>query len=83
MSDYYYQRKLLYFASIMTNFVGQSLQNGKYFLQKEVGRGSFGIIYQAIDSIFKQRVAIKILDRSLRQHPKFAHRFDLQTTSSD
>jgi serine/threonine protein kinase len=24
-----------------------------------------------IDSIFKQRVAIKILDRSLRQHPKF------------
>jgi serine/threonine protein kinase len=55
----------------MTNFVGQSLQDGKYFLQREVGRGSFGIIYQAIDSILKQRVAIKILDRSFRQHPKF------------
>jgi serine/threonine protein kinase len=55
----------------MTNFVGQSLQDGKYFLEREVGRGSFGIIYQAIDSILKQRVAIKILDLSLRQHPKF------------
>jgi serine/threonine protein kinase len=55
----------------MTNFVGQSLQDGKYFLEREVGRGSFGIIYQAIDSILKQRVAIKILDRSFRQHPKF------------
>lgn len=53
-------------------------KNGKYSLEQEVGRGSFGVIYQAIDRVLEQQVALEMLDLSLKQHPKlvdFVHQF--------
>ena len=45
----------------MINPVGQSLQNGKYFLQRELGRGSFGVTYQATNLALERDVALKML----------------------
>ncbi|MGB5636982.1 MAG: serine/threonine-protein kinase [Waterburya sp.] len=45
----------------MINLVGQNLQNGKYHLEGELGRGSFGITYQATNLALEREVAIKML----------------------
>jgi serine/threonine-protein kinase len=55
----------------MTYFIGQRLRNKKYLLKREIGRGSFGIIYQAIDRTLERAVAIKTLALPLRQHLNF------------
>jgi len=52
----------------MINLVGQSLQNGKYCLAQELGRGSFGITYKATDSLLDRQVAIKMLDPFLGEN---------------
>ena len=54
--------------SLMINLVGQRLQNGKYYLDQELGRGSFGITYRATDSSLDRQVAIKMLDPFLGEN---------------
>ena len=51
----------------MVNLIGQNIQNGKYFLERELGRGNFGITYKATNLALERDVAIKILDSHLRQ----------------
>lgn len=48
------------------NLVGASLQNGKYTIQDELGRGGFGVTYRAIRHPLNQRVVIKTLHYSER-----------------
>jgi serine/threonine protein kinase len=62
-----------YFAIAMTYSVGQRLRNNKYVLKQEIGKGSFGIIYLAVDRTLRRSVAIKTLDLPLRQHANFHH----------
>ncbi len=45
---------------------------GKYVLQRELGRGSMGVVYEAQDSTLHRRVAIKILRASRTPDPKEA-----------
>ncbi|MEB3340971.1 protein kinase [Okeania sp.] len=49
-----------------------NLQGGKYTLEKELGRGGFGITIKATHNYLKQPVVIKTLNESLTQHPNFA-----------
>lgn len=51
----------------MVNLIGQNIQNGKYFLERELGRGNFGITYKATNLALERDVAIKMLDPHLRQ----------------
>ena len=46
----------------MVNLIGQNIQNGKYFLEQELGRGNFGITYKATNLALERDVAIKMLD---------------------
>ena len=50
--------------------MGQSLQNGKYTLNEELGQGGFGITYKATNSILNQVVVIKTLNFLLREKSK-------------
>ncbi|GAB4209017.1 MAG: serine/threonine-protein kinase [Coleofasciculaceae cyanobacterium] len=55
----------------MNSLVGKTLQGGKYSLEKELGRGGFGITYKAIHHLLDQVVVIKTLNESLQEHPEF------------
>ena len=55
----------------MNSLVGKTLQGGKYSLEKELGRGGFGITYKAIHHFLDQVVVIKTLNESLQEHPEF------------
>lgn len=56
----------------MAAFVGKLLQNGKYSLDQEIGRGGFGITYKATHHWLGQTVVIKTVNDSLRQDAYFA-----------
>ncbi len=56
----------------MLTYVGKTLQNGKYTLDQELGRGGFGITYKATHHWLGQVVVIKTLNETLRQDAKFA-----------
>ncbi len=51
---------------------GTKLQGGKYALDREIGRGGFGITFKATHHYLNQAVVIKTLNEKLRQHPDFA-----------
>ena len=43
------------------NLVGTRLQNGKYIIENELGRGGFGVTYRAVHQTLNQVVVIKTL----------------------
>lgn len=51
---------------------GTTLQNGKYTITQEIGRGGFGITYKATHHYLGQEVVMKTINEKLRQHPDFA-----------
>lgn len=55
----------------MSSLTGQSLQQGKYTVEQELGRGGFGITYKARNNVLAQDVVIKTVNDSLRQDPQF------------
>lgn len=48
---------------------------GKYEIIKELGRGGFGIAYEARDTVLNRRVALKVLHPALIVDPQFVNRF--------
>ena len=55
----------------MGTLVGKHLQNRKYTLDQELGRGGFGITYKATLHSLEQTVVVKTLDNALEQDPNF------------
>ncbi len=56
----------------MPPLIGKTLQDGKYLLDQEIGRGGFGITYKAINQALEQTVVVKTLNDSMRKDPNFA-----------
>jgi serine/threonine protein kinase len=52
------------------------LINGRYSLQREIGRGATGQVYAAWDHHLERDVAIKVLDPRLTHDPSVRNRFD-------
>lgn len=55
----------------MDSLVGKTLQDGKYTLDQELGRGGFGITFKATHHYLGQTMVIKTLNESLRSYPDF------------
>lgn len=55
----------------MKSLIGKNLQDGKYTLEQELGRGGFGITYIARHHYLSQEVVIKTLNPHLYDHPEF------------
>ncbi len=69
-------------ARFLTTILGERLlsadgirQVGKYRLVGELGRGSMGIVYEAVHPTLGRSVAIKMLAHELVYRPQFAERF--------
>ncbi len=56
----------------MTSLLGKTLQNGKYTLDQELGRGGFGITFKATHHLLGQPVVIKTLNEVIGQDPNYA-----------
>ncbi|WP_353929257.1 protein kinase [Okeanomitos corallinicola TIOX110] len=52
-------------------FTGTILQNGKYTITQEIGRGGFGVTFKATHHYLGQEVVMKTINERLRQHPDF------------
>lgn len=50
---------------------GTILQNGKYTILQEIGRGGFGVTFKAMHHYLNQEVVMKTINERLRQHPDF------------
>ncbi len=50
---------------------GTILQNGKYTILQEIGRGGFGVTFKAMHHYLGQEVVMKTIHERLRQHPDF------------
>ena len=50
---------------------GTILQNGKYTILQEIGRGGFGVTFKAMHHYLGQEVVMKTIHEHLRQHPDF------------
>jgi serine/threonine-protein kinase len=55
--------------------MSEEIKLGKYQIIKELGRGGFDIVYEALDSVLNRRVAIKVLHPSLTVDTQFLYRF--------
>lgn len=49
---------------------------GKYEALKELGRGGFGVVYEAKDHVLGRNVALKVLHGQLTVDPLFLARFE-------
>lgn len=56
----------------MDPLIGKTLQDGKYTLEQELGRGGSGVTFRATHRYLGQAVVIKTLNEPLRQHPNFS-----------
>lgn len=49
----------------MNTLIGKSLQDGKYTIDQELGRGGFGVTFKATHHYLGQTVVIKTLNEAL------------------
>ena len=48
---------------------------GKYQIQKVLGRGGMGTVYEALDPTLHRKVAVKVMLQDLAENPDFHARF--------
>ncbi len=53
----------------------QQALGSQYVLEEELGRGGMGVVFLACDPTLDRRVAIKVVQPSLANHPTLTHRF--------
>jgi serine/threonine protein kinase len=59
------------------SYPGATLNN-RYKLEKEVGKGGFATVYQAVDLLLGRTVAVKVLDNTLAADKELMGRFQLE-----
>jgi formylglycine-generating enzyme required for sulfatase activity len=55
--------------------MGKEIQLGKYKLFEQLGRGGYGTVYRALDTILNVERAVKVLHPALCADPEFIERF--------
>ena len=55
---------------------------GRYEVQEELGRGSFAVVYKALDTVLNRPVAMKVLHPYWQDKPEFVGRFNLEARTA-
>lgn len=55
-----------------------SILDGRYRLDEVIGTGTMGTVYRATQLTVRRPVAIKVLNASLKHHPKLQQRFEVE-----
>ena len=58
----------------LTSVAGSRLLNGRYLLERRLGRGGMGTVYEALDGVLERKVAVKVIRGDL-VGPLFNGRF--------
>ena len=53
----------------------KELVDGRYRVERELGAGAMGVVYEATDLGLGRRVALKVITRELAADPAFVERF--------
>lgn len=61
------------------NFAGQTLAEGRYEVEQEIGRGSMGAVYRAVDTRLDTPVVLKVPTASRLVDDEFRRRFLLES----
>jgi len=61
---------------------GQSPFAGKYTVERVLGQGGMGVVFEARHIRLGQRVAIKVLGSALREYPELVARFDREARAA-
>ena len=56
--------------------------DGKYRVDRVLGEGGMGVVYEAFHLRLRQRVAIKVLKPSIVAQPEFAARFEREARAA-
>jgi serine/threonine protein kinase len=59
-----------------------SVISGKYRITGTLGQGGMGSVYEAVNDSIGRRVALKLLDSKLANHPEFSKRFELEAQAA-
>src|SRR5689334_22101881 len=55
---------------------------GKYRIIGTLGQGGMGSVYEAVNDAVGKRVALKLLNADLADHPEFGRRFELEARAA-
>ena len=55
------------------SMIGRSI--GSYRIEREIGKGGMGTVYQAVHETIGQQAAVKVMTAELSRQPRFASRF--------
>ena len=55
--------------------------DGRYLLEREIGRGGHGVVYASTDQQTGARVALKLLRQNIAEDPQFAVRLEREAQS--
>ena len=60
---------------------GESIDHGRYVIERLVGAGGMGLVYEATQSSMKRSVAIKLLKASLVSEEQMLKQFEQEALS--
>ena len=64
----------------MARIPGVGDRLGPYVIQRQLGAGGMGVVFEAVEEGLGRRVALKVLSVQLADHPEFRARFLRETT---
>jgi serine/threonine protein kinase len=68
--------------AVSAGFPPELAHHSKYRLLRELGRGGMGVVYQAEQTLMERKVALKVINASVLEHPDALPRFHAEVKAA-